>query len=349
MRPARQITPLTIIGLGESGREILRQTLGLSDRFQIWLPEKYRPRLADLQQSTDAPGGNPPQGLRFFHSPGSRSTASAPSTPPETPPVETVIVTQPPDHQDPGLANWVSGLPALKRVILISSSGVYKKYFPVPEGHPADQPVTLTEEIGYHREYLATATQSERVARLTGNEQAWQRYVGERLLVLRCGGIYSDTRNILRRLLRSGPTGGRFPGPDQWVSRIHTLDLARLALALSADTPFSGFPANQDIRPVSPTSPGPDWQPIRLMHVSDGNATRYREEVPRWRQRLRAGAFSPKKLKPEWVAPLEEALANWENSWPPPAEPKNQVSRQVGSHYPWPRHYPDIGSALFGD
>jgi len=133
---------------------------------------------------------------------------------------ETLIVSAPPDDRgDPALAGFARALdaaPRLKRVVYLSSVGVY-----------GDRGGAWVDETS------APAPASPRARRRLAAEEQWRAFAASRgvaLEVLRLAGIYGPGRNALVKL--AAGEARRIVKPGLALSRIHVDDVAEVARRL---------------------------------------------------------------------------------------------------------------------
>ena len=133
---------------------------------------------------------------------------------------DALLVSAPPDENgDPALQRFAAPIvaaPALRRVVYLSSVGVY-----------GDRGGAWVEESS------PPAPSSPRAERRLAAERAWRAFGEDRGVavdVLRLAGIYGPGRNALERL-RAG-AARRIVKPGQTFNRIHVDDLAAVAARL---------------------------------------------------------------------------------------------------------------------
>ena len=139
---------------------------------------------------------------------------------------ETLLVSAPPDdHGDPALAGFAREIAAargLKRVVYLSSVGVY-----------GDRGGAWVDETS------APSPASPRARRRLAAEEQWRAFAAARrvpLDVLRLAGIYGPGRNALVKLALGAAR--RVVKPGLALSRVHVDDVARVARRLiEADGP----------------------------------------------------------------------------------------------------------------
>jgi nucleoside-diphosphate-sugar epimerase len=153
---------------------------------------------------------------------------------------DTLLVSAPPDENgDPALQRFapaIAAAPALRRVVYLSSVGVY-----------GDRGGAWVDELS------APAPGSPRAMRRLAAEGEWRAFGEERGVAvdaLRLAGVYGPGRNALERL-RSGQAR-RIVKPDQVFNRIHVDDVAAVAARLIAAGGPGGLWNVADEEPAPP-------------------------------------------------------------------------------------------------